>query len=310
MPTRLLRDWTDSLRFDGISAEAERLFARLIMKADDYGRFHADPRLLKANCFPLLENLRTPDLVRWLDELSNRQLILRYEAEGRSLLVIVNYGQRLKQSRAKFPARPGESADWLPISNEFREVPGSSGNRPPEEKRRDIEAEEREEPAAPPAAPAAKPPLSPSKMMPVDRVKAELAAVFPDAPKHMTGAEQHELFGSLRVLDELTAEDWHACRAWMICPDRVRGRKLWPRDRAEFVSNAGQAIEAIRQWWKTGGRSWWNRREVKPPAAVLRATPPPAESEPPMSREEARALLGLKPVGGDDDSEGERTDAA
>ena len=58
MPSRILRDWTDSLRFDGLSAEAERLFTRLIMKADDYGRFHADPRLLRAGCFPLSENLR------------------------------------------------------------------------------------------------------------------------------------------------------------------------------------------------------------------------------------------------------------
>ena len=55
MPTRMLRDWTDSLKFDGLSAEAERLFARLLMKADDYGRYHADPRLVRAGCFPLTE---------------------------------------------------------------------------------------------------------------------------------------------------------------------------------------------------------------------------------------------------------------
>jgi len=56
--------------------------------------------------------------------------------------------------------------------------------------------------AAPPP-----PPLSPVKLLPVDRVRAELATVFPDAPRHMTAAEQHDLFGSLGVLDELTPED-------------------------------------------------------------------------------------------------------
>lgn len=158
MPTRMIRDWTDSLRFDGLSAEAERLFVRLIMKADDYGRFHADTRLLKASCFPLLDNLRPHDLTRWLDELSHRQLILRYEAEGRNCLVILNYGQRLKSSRAKFPPAPGEPGDWLPDSDYIRRLaanrqplPGSSRNFPEdparrEEKGRDLEEDLETEP--------------------------------------------------------------------------------------------------------------------------------------------------------------------
>ena len=127
MPSRILRDWTDSLRFDGLSAEAERLFTRLIMKADDYGRFHADPRLLRAGCFPLSENLRANDLDRWLDELSNRQLILRYEAAGRRILAIINFGQRLKQSRWKFPPPPGEPDNFLPMATNS---PGSPPNSP------------------------------------------------------------------------------------------------------------------------------------------------------------------------------------
>lgn len=113
------------------------------------------------------------------------------------------------------------------------------------------------------------PPLSPVNLLPVDRVRAELATVFPSAPRHMTAGEQHDLFGSLSVLDELTAEDWQACRGWVTCPDRVRGRKLWPRDRAEFVANAGQAVESIRQWWKTDGRSWWNRSQGNPPRKTI-----------------------------------------
>lgn len=147
MPNRMLRDWTDSLRMDGISADAERFFIRLIMKADDYGRFHADVRLLKAACFPLLDNLDTGNIDGWLDELSERRLILRYEAAGRRCLVIVNYGQRLKSSKAKFPPFPGKPADFLPTSEHFPELPGSSRSLPLEvkrsegEERREIEAE-------------------------------------------------------------------------------------------------------------------------------------------------------------------------
>lgn len=132
MPNRILRDWTDSLRLDGMSAEAERLFVRLIMKADDYGRFHADPRLVKSGCFPLSEHLRVNDLVRWLDELSHRQLILRYEVGTRSILTIRNFGQRLKQSKAKFPPPPGKPPDFLLTDDRFPALPGTSGNFPSE----------------------------------------------------------------------------------------------------------------------------------------------------------------------------------
>ena len=114
MPNRILRDYTDSLRFDGIPADAERLFIRLIMKADDYGRYHAEPRLLRSGCFPLSDHLRVNDLIRWLDELSSRQLILRYEVGGRKFLALVNFGQRLRTSRAKFPPPDGAPPDFMP----------------------------------------------------------------------------------------------------------------------------------------------------------------------------------------------------
>lgn len=131
MPNRILRSWTDSVRFDGISAEAERLFVRLLMVADDYGRYHAEHRLIRAGCFPLL-NLRATDVDRWLDELSTRQLVLRYEVGGRPFLSINNFNQRLKQSKAKFPPPPGTSDDWVPSSGDFPELPGSSRNFPPD----------------------------------------------------------------------------------------------------------------------------------------------------------------------------------
>ena len=141
MPTRMLRDWTDSAKFDGITADAERLFTRLIMKADDYGRFHAEPRLVRSLCFPLFDTLRTEHIGRWLAELSHRNLVFRYENEHQKLLAIVNFRQRLKRSRAKFSPPDGEPEEWLPVDNEFRELPGTSGNFPPD---LDLDLEERE----------------------------------------------------------------------------------------------------------------------------------------------------------------------
>lgn len=130
MPSRILRDWTDSDPLDGISAEAERLFVRLLMKADDYGRFHAESRRVKAACFPLLPNLRTTDIDGWLRELAERRLILRYQVENRDLLAIPRFRQRLKNSIPRFPAPADKPNDWLPDPGKPPDVPGSSGNVP------------------------------------------------------------------------------------------------------------------------------------------------------------------------------------
>ena len=127
MPIRMLRDWTDSTTMENVSAEGERLFTRLIMKADDFGRFHGDPRLVRALCFPLNDGIKTDTVRKWMEELNKAGLIFTYQAEERDFLAIVNFGQRLKQSRAKFPQLPGEVADWKPTSGNFRELPGTSG---------------------------------------------------------------------------------------------------------------------------------------------------------------------------------------
>lgn len=124
MPNRILRDWTDSEKVNALSANAERFFVRLIMKADDYGCYYGNPQLLKSYLFPLLD-VRTPDISRWIAECEKAGLLASYEHEGKRYIEVVNYGQRLKNSRRKFPA-PSNA------SGEFRELPGTSGNFPPE----------------------------------------------------------------------------------------------------------------------------------------------------------------------------------
>jgi hypothetical protein len=132
MPNRILRDYTDSLRFDGIGAEAERLFIRLLTKSDDYGRYHADPRLVGAACFPLEQSIEPKQITKWLDELERRGLILRYEAEGKHLLSVINYGQRLRNTRYKFPPPEDKDREWLPTGRDLPQLAATCRNSPPE----------------------------------------------------------------------------------------------------------------------------------------------------------------------------------
>jgi len=100
MPNRILRDWSDSYRFDGLSPEAECLFVRLIMKADDYGNFHGDDRIVSSMCFPLGSTMPTGER---LSELQGRGIIRFYIHKGRKYLTINNFNQRLRAHTRKFP---------------------------------------------------------------------------------------------------------------------------------------------------------------------------------------------------------------
>ena len=53
MPTRILRDGIiDSRAVNALSEPGEILYRRLMSIVDDYGRFEADPELIRARCFP------------------------------------------------------------------------------------------------------------------------------------------------------------------------------------------------------------------------------------------------------------------
>ena len=130
MPERMLRDWTDSEAVDKLSWQAECLFVRLIMKADDYGRYHGNPKLLRSLLFPLKDGLRDADISRWIAECETAGLLRVYtdKVSGKPFIEIRKFGQRVKEcTKSKFPEPPKN--DGIASSSElFRELPGTSGN--------------------------------------------------------------------------------------------------------------------------------------------------------------------------------------
>lgn len=123
MPERILRDWTDSEKFDALSSGAETLFTRLVMKVDDYGRFSRDPVNVRGACFPRVENLRANTVDAWLKELSDHHLILCYQVGSKPLLAIINFRQRLRvpPPKPKFPPPDGKLMEFRPDDGDWRE---------------------------------------------------------------------------------------------------------------------------------------------------------------------------------------------
>lgn len=125
MPNRILRDYTDSLAIDQLDWLGECLFVRLIQKADDFGRFHGNPTLVRSLLFPLKNGLRDSDISARLAACEKAGLIRVYESSGKPFIEIVNFGQRLKTStRSKYPDPPWSNCGQIP------EHPGTSGKIP------------------------------------------------------------------------------------------------------------------------------------------------------------------------------------
>jgi hypothetical protein len=101
MPSRIIKETiiiSESL--SNISADAERFFWRLIVKADDFGLFYGDPRILASLCFP--QKPPTEQRVRsWLTELVGEGMVGTYTGDdGKKYLKLLNW-EKCQQTRAK-----------------------------------------------------------------------------------------------------------------------------------------------------------------------------------------------------------------
>lgn len=121
MPTRVIRDGIlTSEAVADLSMGAELFYRCLMSVVDDHGLYEANPRILRAKCFPLRENVTSAMVAEWLAECSQK-LLLVYEVGGKQYLRINNFGQTYHKSKPKFPPPPQDSGN-LP------EVPGENEN--------------------------------------------------------------------------------------------------------------------------------------------------------------------------------------
>ncbi len=67
MANRVIRDWTASESVDLLTVKAEVFFTRLIMKADDYGNYTGNPKLIAAALFPL-KMYDVSSILMWMEE--------------------------------------------------------------------------------------------------------------------------------------------------------------------------------------------------------------------------------------------------
>jgi hypothetical protein len=114
MPTRILRDGIlDSERVDKLSDGGELFYRRLMSVVDDYGRFEADPVILRSKCYPRRTDRITVDQIEsWLAELAT-ELAVVYQSGRKRYLQLTDFGQRIRSEKSKYPGPPAENG-WHP----------------------------------------------------------------------------------------------------------------------------------------------------------------------------------------------------
>jgi hypothetical protein len=116
-----------SERVDQLGALEEVFYRRLMSVVDDYGRYYANPKLLRAACFPLkLEKISDSDIGKWLQVTEKAGLVRQYLAtDGKRYIELIDFGQRI-QAKSKFPAFDSEAPESTVIHGEPPEYTGEN----------------------------------------------------------------------------------------------------------------------------------------------------------------------------------------
>jgi hypothetical protein len=96
-----------SERVDQLSESAELFYRRLMSVVDDFGRYYASPKLLRADCYPLKEDKAGLAVEAWLQECQAAELVRVYAVEGKQYVQLEDFGQR-NRSASKFPEPPDD----------------------------------------------------------------------------------------------------------------------------------------------------------------------------------------------------------
>jgi len=106
MPNRILREGIlTSPRIARLGWAEEVFYRRLHSVVDDFGRYYADPGMLRAACYPRqLSKVSDSDIGKWLTVLVEAALVRVYPAsDGERYLEVLDFGQQVRAKKSKFP---------------------------------------------------------------------------------------------------------------------------------------------------------------------------------------------------------------
>lgn len=84
-----------SQKINSISEGAENLYYRILLLVDDYGRYYADPDIIKSYCYPK-RNLPVSTIKKRLIELTNIKLLKTYKSDEEFYIELIAFQKHQK----------------------------------------------------------------------------------------------------------------------------------------------------------------------------------------------------------------------
>lgn len=108
MPNRYVRESAiESEHVDRLSWAAEVFYRRLINRADDFGRYTANPELLRASLFPLRVNkVSAADIGKWLSECETADLVSTWKGNDGKHYMVMHRWEKGRAKHSRFPDPP------------------------------------------------------------------------------------------------------------------------------------------------------------------------------------------------------------
>lgn len=114
MPNRMLREGIlTSEAVNALNWAEEVFYRRLHSVVDDFGRFYATPKLIRAACYPLhIDKVSDSDIGKWLAACETAALVRVYPAlDGKRYLEVLNFRQQVRAKTSRFPAFDAQALD-------------------------------------------------------------------------------------------------------------------------------------------------------------------------------------------------------
>lgn len=98
----------ESERVNALTPNAELFYRRLMSVVDDFGRYSANPTLLRANCYPLkLDSVKEDSIKKHLTECADAGLIVLYTVADKTYLEMQDFRQQMRAKESKYPPPDG-----------------------------------------------------------------------------------------------------------------------------------------------------------------------------------------------------------
>ena len=108
MPNRILYPaLLKSRKYNAVNEAARDLYVRLILLADDFGRFDGDPVAVARAAYPIDESMTSKKVEPLMKTLSAAELIVLYRVGQETYMQLTNWRQRTRATDSKYPP-PGE----------------------------------------------------------------------------------------------------------------------------------------------------------------------------------------------------------